>query len=96
MLPALPIVSVVAAGLLLAGCDSPGTGQTETITRVCQDANGWRTPDDNCTSRSPGHSFAYVYGSGGRIGDRIDAARSSPGDVSRGGFGMSAHGGGGE
>jgi hypothetical protein len=90
-LPSLPIVTAVAGALITAGCDAPAR-QQDAITRVCQDSNGRRVPDENCrSSGAGGFAFAYVRGLGGAFGDRIDAPRSNPADVSRGGLGMSAH-----
>jgi hypothetical protein len=90
LLPALPIVASVAGALLVAGCGAPARQEDE-ITRVCRDGNSQRAPDANCERGAGGHAFAYVRGGSGAIGDRFDTARSNPGDVSRGGFGMSAH-----
>jgi hypothetical protein len=89
-LPSLPIVSAVAGALITAGCDAPAR-QQDAVTRVCQDSQGRRVADDNCRNGAGGHAFAYVRGFGGAMGDRIDAPRSNPADISRGGLGMSAH-----
>jgi hypothetical protein len=90
-LPSLPIVTAVAGALITAGCDAPAR-QQDAITRVCHDSNGRRVADENCRSTGAGgFAFAYVRGFGGAIGDRVDAPRSNPADVSRGGLGMSAH-----
>jgi hypothetical protein len=90
-LPSLPIVTAVAGALITAGCDAPAR-QQDAITRVCKDSSGSRVADENCLgSGTGGFAFAYVRGFGGAIGDRVDAPRSNPADVSRGGLGMSAH-----
>lgn len=89
-LPSLPIVTAVAGALISASCDAPAR-QQNAETRVCQTADGVRAPDANCERRMAGHGFIFIPGAVGAIGDRINAPRSNPADVSRGGLGMSAH-----
>lgn len=95
VLPALPIVTAVAGALLVSACDSPASQ------RVCQDRNGLRAPEANCRRGGSGggsSGFGYVYARSGAvpaIGERVGTTARA-GDVSRGGFGMSAHASSGE
>jgi hypothetical protein len=90
--PTLPIVTAVAGALLLSACDSP---PSQPGYRVCQNSKGFRVPEDDCQGGGTGYSHAYIGQSRLGMGERVNAI-ASPADVSRGGFGMSAHGSAGE
>jgi hypothetical protein len=106
----LPITSAVAGALLVAGCGSGGD-RADTDVAVCRDARGMRTLDSNCggAGRSGAGAGWHYYGSGERVpavGEAVAGGSSSPragvsyarassATVTRGGFGSSAHSGGG-
>ncbi|OYU14170.1 MAG: hypothetical protein CFE37_12285 [Alphaproteobacteria bacterium PA4] len=92
-LPALPIVTAVAGALLVSACDSPVPAGS---TRLCQDSNGRRAPEAKCRNGSSGHGYIFARNSAvPAIGERVSGTART-GDVSRGGFGMSAHASSGE
>ena len=98
----LRITLATSAALLASGCDrGPGT-------RICADPQGRRIDDSFCGTRGGGGGSHYLYlgrsasvpaigeAASGSLspssGARYSAAPAS--GVERGGFGMSAHGGG--
>ncbi len=95
-LPGLPVVTAVAALLLANGCDSPQADRGNDTARVCQNDKGVRVPDAACTSGRAGHAFMFLpLLRAPAMGGAVVGGVSSPANVTRGGFGMSAHGGGG-
>jgi len=106
----LPITSAVAAAVL-ASC-SPSAGRADRDVAICRDGQGRRLSDASCSSGARGGYGGgwYYLARGSRVpavGEAVSGgsevpragvgyARASAATVTRGGFGMSAHGFGGE
>jgi hypothetical protein len=64
----------------MSGCSSDQEYDAE-FTEICQDANGYRVPDQDCEDSSDGSHFVYIPRSSGyhppAVGARIDPTKGT-------------------